>query len=276
MANVTDDLIPQPEVQEPAKSRGCLYGCLFVGVAMVAMTLCAGIGGYWFVSSTVAKYTSDTPVKLPSVEYSPEQLAALEARLKTFTDTVQAGDTPEEDLVLTADEINALISKEEKLRGKVFIKISDGRVSGDVSIPTDAIPGGQGRYFNGSASFNVSMGNGVLIVTLADAEANGQQVPQHVIDGMAAENLAKDLYKDPKNAEMLRRIDSVSIEEDKIVLKFKGGESAGEESETDADLRASTPSDDSPAPDEAAADSPAPDQAAPEPADAESSSSTPD
>ena len=113
------------------------------------------------------------------------------------------------------------------------MKITDGKVSGDVSIPMDAIPGGKGRYFNGSASFNVSMENGVLIVTLADAEVNGEPVPQRVIDGMAKENLAKDLYKDPKNAEFMRRVDSVRVEDDKIILKLRPEEAKTDNNDAD-------------------------------------------
>ena len=116
-------------------------------------------------------------------------------------------------------EINALISKEEDLRGRVYVTIDDGHVAGQVSIPLDAIPGGKGRYFNASANFAVALTNGVLIVTLEDAEVKGEMVPQHVIDGMKRENLAKDLYKDPEVAETLGRIESLTLEGDKIILK---------------------------------------------------------
>jgi hypothetical protein len=215
---------------------------------MVALVLCAGIGGYWFVSNQVAKYTSETPVKLPTVEFTPEQLVELEDRLARFKTTIDEGNTPEEDLVLTAEEINALIGKEEKLRGRVFVKIEDGQVTGDLSVPTDVLPGGKGRFFNGSATFDVSMEGGVLIVTLADAEVNGEPVPQQVVDGMSRENLAKDLYKDPQNAKFIRRVESVSVEDDKIILKFRRDETTAEETTAEQTETGSTPSEQEPTP----------------------------
>lgn len=161
------------------------------------------------------------------LELSDEELAAIQARIDAFKETIEAGDTPE-DLVLTAQELNALITQDEDMRGKVFVRIADGEVSGDVSIPTDFLPGGKGRFFNASATFEVSLENGVLIVTLQDAEVKGEKLPQQFIDGMGKENLAKDAYKDPEVAATLRRIESISIENDKIVLKPRVAKSEGE------------------------------------------------
>lgn len=206
------------QVKQP---RGCVfYGCLTAVLLSIGAILCCGIGPWWFISSQVQKYTAEAPVELPSVEYSEEELAALETRLSTFSETLEEGDTPQ-DLVLTAEEINALIGKQKEMRGKVFVKIEDGEISGDVSIPADAVWGGDGRFFNASASFNVSMEEGVLIVTLAGAEVNGERIPDEYMQAIGKENLAKDVYKDPKNAKVLRRFESIQVVEDKIVIKLR-------------------------------------------------------
>ncbi len=224
----------QPQVVEQKSSRGCLYGCLGVFLAMVLLGVCGGFGVYYFIAGQVEKYTSETPTELPVVKFTPEQIDQLDARLETFKEALDEGQ-PAEDLVLTADEINALINQEEHLRGKAFVRIDHGRVTGDISIPTDAIPGGDGRFFNASGSFDIKLDHGVLIVTLADAEVKGEQVPQEILDAMSKENLAKDLYKDPKNAEMISRFESVSIEGDKIILKLR------RESQPDAEPKATEP-----------------------------------
>jgi len=186
-------------------------------VFILILVVGVGLTGYWFVKGQVNEYTADKPADFPIIEYSEEEIAVILRRVEKFKETIENGETPEA-LVLTADELNALISLEDELRGKVYVAIQDGKVCGEVSIPTDFFPGGKGRYFNASATFNVSLDNGVLIVTLADATVKGEKVPQEIIEGIAKENLAKDIYKDPEVAETLRQFDSLTIEEGMIIL----------------------------------------------------------
>ena len=184
-----------------------------------------GFAGYWWFKGQVNRYTAEAPADLPIVELPEDEVKAIQERIDSFKETVEAGDTPD-DLELTSDELNALISTNDEMRGKAYVKIEDGLVTGDVSIPTDAIPGGKGRYFNASATFDVSLENGVLIVTLADATVKGEPLPPQFIDGMKKENLAKEAYKDPEVAKLLRQFDSIAVEGDKIVLKPRVEEKA--------------------------------------------------
>lgn len=210
-----------PYQAKPApKSSGgcCLWGCLLMVLLVVFVVVGGGVGTYWWVQAQVTKYTSEAPADLPVVELPEGELAEVQGRVDNFTETIEAGETPD-DLVLTADELNALITKDEKLRGKVYVTIEDGVVAGEVSLPADAFPGGKGRFFNASATFNVSLENGVLIVTLADATFKGEKLPPQFMEAMGKENLAKEMYKDPEMAKTLGRIESISIEHDKIVLK---------------------------------------------------------
>ncbi|QDV87093.1 hypothetical protein [Planctomycetes bacterium TBK1r] len=229
MSNFVDPQTPgsEPQVQSSGSGNGCLWGCLIAGGLFIGSILCAGFGGYWLISSQIAKYTSDTPVDLPTVEYSEEELAKLDARVESFREKLDAGETPEEDLVLTADDINALISKNEDLKGKVYVKIENNQVEGDVSIPLDKLPMGKGRYFNGSATFDVSMDGGVLIVTVDQAELNGEPVPEEFMQAMRQENLAKDVYKDPENAKFMSRFEDIRVEDDKFILRVKRGGEGG-------------------------------------------------
>jgi len=62
---------------------------------------------------------------------------------------------------------------------------------------------------------------GDIFVTLVDAEVNGEPLPQPFVDAMHQENLARELYSDPDMRTKLRRFESISIEDDKLVLKVK-------------------------------------------------------
>ena len=233
--NQDDRFTATPHQRGGEKKKGsCLmYGCLIALVVGLLLSVGGGFTGYWFVKRQVSNFTSTEPVELPVVEYSEEELAEIESRVEEFKETVESGEVPGA-LVLTADDINALIARKEDLKGKLFVTVQDGQISGDVSIPTDFLPGGKGRYVNASATFNVSLDGGVLIVTLADATVRGEKVPQKIIEALAKENLAKDAYKDPKAAEILRRFDSLTIEDDKIILTPRTVTDMGQDVDTDA------------------------------------------
>jgi len=214
-----DKGISNEPVTEKKSSRSCcLYGCLFLVLFMLVGTIGGGLAGYWWFKGQVNRYTADSAADLPTVELSEAELADVQSRIDKFKETIEDGDSPS-DLVLTADEINAMIANDDDLRGRVFVTIEEGQVGGEVSVPTDFLPGGKGRFFNASATFDVSLENGVLIVTLSGAEVKGEKVPPQFIEGMSKENLAKELYKDPEAAATLRRIESISIEHDRIILK---------------------------------------------------------
>ena len=192
-----------------ASSRFLQWWCLALSAASFRTDL---LRGHW--SNTLPMLR---PIS-PRVTISKEELAAIEDRVEVFQETIKKGGTPP-DLVLTADEINALIAKDETLNGRAYVTIQEGQVSGELSIPMDFMPLGKGRYFNASATFDVSLDDGVLIVTLAGAEVKGEEVPQQVIEAMSKENLAKEVSKNPEAASSLRRFESLIIEDDRIILK---------------------------------------------------------
>ena len=208
-------------------AKGFPWGCLLGGCLGIMLLGALAVGGamfgmYRFVSGQVAKYTSDHAVELPSVNITDDEVKAIEAKLEDFKTQFESGDAPQE-LVITIDEINALIAGNSDLKGHVYVKIVDGNLHADVSVPLDdlPIPGAKGRYFNGSVTLHVEMENGVLIAQVVDAEANGQAVPASVLEGMKDENLAEGMYDDPDTAKALSRCESLEIQADRIVLKVR-------------------------------------------------------
>lgn len=136
-------------------------------------------------------------------------------------------------LELTTPEINALIRKHAPyLRDRVFIAIEGEQIKGQVSLRLADLPipfvrrWTRGRYLNGSASFRASFEGGVLIVTLESLEVRGSAVPELVMEEIRKENLAKDLYKDPKHAELLarlgRKVERIEVKDGRILVLGKG------------------------------------------------------
>jgi len=189
----------------------------------VAVALIMGLtvfAGFRFYRNQLAKYTSETALELPSAEITEEEVQAVVARLEDFRDQFDKGEAPQE-LVITLEEINALIANNPDLRGKVYVTIVDGDLKADVSFPLDEIPGGKGRFFNGSATLHVELDNGVLVAHVVTAEANGEAIPDMFMKEFREQNIAKELYKDVEMARTLKRCEQLIIESDRIILKVR-------------------------------------------------------
>jgi hypothetical protein len=217
---------PEPPQPEFPRQRGCFfYGCIIASIMAMLFLILMAVGaffGYRFVSKLVDEYTSTTPRELPKVEMTPEQRQTVKDRLEAFRKAVEAG-SPTEPLVLTGDDLNALIDDDADIKGKIYVKIVGDQVKGEVSIPLERIGLSmvKGRYLNGEADLKASLSDGVLIVTLDSIEVNGQKPPENVMQGIRKENLAKDAYKDEKNASLMRKLESLEIKDGKIILKVR-------------------------------------------------------
>jgi hypothetical protein len=216
---------PEPPQALP-KQRGCFfYGCIIASIlALLFAILMAVIAffGYRFLTRAIEEYTSTTPRDLPKVEMPAEQRQALKARVESFQKAVEAG-TPTEPLVLSSDDLNALIDDNEELKGMIYVKIEGEEVKGQVSIPLDKLKLGlvRGRYLNGEADLKASLSDGVLIVTLDSIEVNGKRPPDEIMKGIREQNLAKDAYKDEKGANLMRKLESLEVKDGKIILRVR-------------------------------------------------------
>lgn len=218
---MNDQTVPP---QKP-KGRGCFfYGCL----TMVVLFLVVTIGGYFAVraavNSFVAKYTDTTPMELPKVELSKAEMEELDKRLATFKEGVEADKTVPA-LVLSADEINALIQRNEGMKNKVSIGFEDDQVKGKISLPLGELNAPiigrwlKGRYLNGTAGLKPTLQNGVLIVTLQSVEVNGQTIPADILASLKNRNLAEGFYSDPKTADVMSRLAGIEIKDGKVTIK---------------------------------------------------------
>ncbi|CAJ1951422.1 unnamed protein product [Cylindrotheca closterium] len=143
------------------KKARCVKKCLKVicKVALVGFLLfgaVASIAGYrWyrFVSHQVQQWTVTEPNALPVQDVPLEELALLEDSARFFWDSIQYGKVPE-DFVLTAKDLNGFFASEERLRGNAFAEMKANEYQVSLSIPTDGLPGGKGRYFVATKTLN--------------------------------------------------------------------------------------------------------------------------
>src|SRR4051794_26755443 len=154
------------EIEEPPRPRkkhGCLfYGCL-VSLILLVVGLVAVYLIYRAIVGWVDQYADTQPRPVPTVQLPAAEKKELEKRVEEFQESAKEGDEPEE-LVLTGDEINALIARDPELKGHVRVAIEGDKVKGELSLGPIELPGAGKRFINGKGTFRVSLRNGTLDV----------------------------------------------------------------------------------------------------------------
>ncbi len=167
------------------------------------------------ISGLVDEYTDTKPRTLPAVSGSETEKQKIIARADEFKKAVNEGKTVAP-FVLSGDDINYLIHNHpgwKSLAGKIYVTIEGDIIKGDVSIPLKDIAGfGENRYINGSASFNIGLAAGRLLVFLNSMEVKGKKVPEQFMAQMRSENLAKDINSDKDAASVIEKIESITVE----------------------------------------------------------------
>ena len=211
---------PQAPASTPPKKRGCLFRAL-VGLAVLGVVLVVGgyLGYRYALQRILAGYTDTTPLDLGISPPSPSELGKLDSQLAAFLHALR-NKRPIEPLVLTGDDLTALVSRESEFQrsgGRARFSITGGEIRGDLSIPLEKL-GYPDRWFNGSAAFLATLENGVLIVTVQSAAIRGEPVPAWILERVRNQNLAKELYEDPTNAALISRLESIEVGEDRITV----------------------------------------------------------
>jgi hypothetical protein len=214
-----------PLPQQPArpKRHGCFfYGCI---TALVLVALLAGsgyFGGRYLINKMVAEYTQTAPATLPKSEISADEMSRLKLRIQEFSDAAEKGQPLS--ITLNEKELNALLaSGDNELQNRIYIGIDGDELNGQVSIPLDnfGLSIARDRYLNGKARLKASLNNDVLMVHMQSLEIAGQQVPDYIMQALRKENIAKDVYKNEKTAETLRKIESITVKDNLITVKAR-------------------------------------------------------
>jgi hypothetical protein len=208
--------------EEPRKSRGCFfYGCitvLIIGVIGLLLCVAAFVTLGYFANRMINEYTDTAPAPIPQVNLPDDQRKEVIDRWQAFRKAVDEG--REAEIVLTADEINALIEREPEFKGKVYVTIKDDQITAQISWPL-TIPFKGQRYLNGSGTITAEMKDDKLDVRLKDLEVRGKHIPDDAKKQLAGQNLAEEYVKDPDNRAMIRKFRSIQIKDGKVYIKAR-------------------------------------------------------
>jgi hypothetical protein len=208
------------------KKRGCLfYGCITLAVAFVIVGILSYVGFQYARKSLrnlVENYTDPQPVAMETVELPKGEADALQKRVADFQQALDRQDRQEE-LVLSEDELNALIAQDANLKGKLQVRVEGDRIRGRISWPLEDIGPLKlnGRYLNGLATLAVALTNGQFAVTVDEVEVNGKPLPAALMNEIRKKNIAQEALKDPKAAENLGKFSSIEVRDGRVILKNK-------------------------------------------------------
>lgn len=207
-----------------SKEGNCwIWGCATLAVVAIVGTIALSL----FIRSALIKfkddYTDVSSVALPVSELTEEERITLIERFDTYAESVNA-DNETEPLILDSDDINGLIQFHpdfKKFKDRVYVTLKGDELHGEVSVPLDAIPFMGGRYFNGSAVFDVEVKNGVARVFVLEAAVKDESVPEDAMREISKQNLADNFQKDPKIQESLAQLKSVEVKDGKMIITPK-------------------------------------------------------
>ncbi|MBU4198809.1 MAG: hypothetical protein KKG09_04155 [Verrucomicrobia bacterium] len=211
-------------VLPPVPKRGGMGKWLGIGCVVVIVILIIGsILAYAFVKMLVTglvnQYTDTQPRNLPQLVISEAQGRAICARVDAFQAALQAGQ-PAEPLVLTANDINALIQYHPKwkaMAGVINVTLDNNKIRGEVSIPLEKITQkAKGRYLNGTGVFTIQLMDGRLLIFLDALEVKGKPVPEEFMKPLRSENLAKDANTDEKSSAAIAKFESITVQNGQI------------------------------------------------------------
>lgn len=191
-------------IEPPPPKRGGMgcfaKGCLVLVGFAVLTVLVIGLGSY-FLFSQGSKATT-----LPVEELPPAELSDVQQRIDQFegtppspsytpppvasstpatTDqtppTATPTPPPTRQLVLSAAEINGLISANPKSRGHAYVSISGNTANVRVSIPSEKVPGLPRGYLNGSFTIATNGPTPINTLQVSKIQANGFPVPSGIL-----------------------------------------------------------------------------------------------
>ncbi len=221
----------------PKQGRSCwFHGCLAVVIIGLLGGAFVGLSGWWLykqADSMVKEFTSDQPEKLPEIEYTREEIEALDKRIESFSQSL-TNDAPAEVLEFTAEEVNKLIAARSGLsngKNPFHVSIEGDKIRTRLSLPLDLIAEHiqieavknrlKGRYINGEGSLKISLTDGKLEAYLDDFSVNGKDAPEEIMAEIRAQNMAEDAQLSPKERAALARFERIEIRDGKLIVAPK-------------------------------------------------------
>jgi hypothetical protein len=119
---------------------------------------------------------------------------------------------------MTADELNALIASEPKLRGKAFVSIENDAARLQVSVPLDEVRWLRGRYMNAECTVESASSGNPADAHIRNLIVNGRAAPDEALNWRGPFSLRR-YVEDWTEQNDLKTFE---IRDGKVILETKG------------------------------------------------------
>jgi hypothetical protein len=202
----------------PQRGIGCFAkGCLILAVFFFFLGLAMIGGTIYGLRYLRANYFATARVQLPP-NTSTEGEQQL-ARQKWYSFERAARANMPAHIEMTADELNALIASEPKLRNKAYITVNDNVGHVRVSVPLDDVTWLKGHYINGEC----------VVQSSVSGNPAGARITSLVINGHPVSDDAFNLQYPPwslrrylSNWTEQKHLKTFQIRDGKVILESKG------------------------------------------------------
>lgn len=221
---MTQDYVPPLPKSSGSNATGCIIGCAIVFVVGLLGTTLLLFMGYRLAQSQLTSMTEEVPRELPALDLEPAERQASEEKLAAFRTAMETGGDPRE-FSFTGDDLNVMIRNSDVgdiFGDSIYVTIANGEVRGKVSLDLGKlIPLADGRYMNGSATFNVFTEGGTLHVYMSSFQFKGEAASQEFMDGVGSQNFAAELADDPEFKAWVEKIESIKVEGDTMTVTLR-------------------------------------------------------
>jgi hypothetical protein len=209
----------------------CLGGCLIL-LAVIVLIVGAVLWGAISTYQGIYQMTSPQPRSFEPIPSIAEQ-NAIRLKWRVLLDALQKGE--EAEFRFSADDLNAWFfgdGKNADLIPHIRFRTTEDWIVAEVSIPLNfvaeipTLPSLRNRFFDGKIAARLGIEKNELKINSLDIEGNGHRLPW-LFTGQGYRDTVQQTLEQgirarlPEGDAFLSRLESIRVENDQIVVRFK-------------------------------------------------------
>jgi hypothetical protein len=208
------------EPPPPQRGLGCFAkGCLILVVFFILLGLAFVAGTYYAAKFLRTEYFSAHHERLPANTATVEEEDAARARWDAFEKAAHAHEYAR--IEMSADDLNALIASEPKLRGNAHVTIEENTAHLQVSMPLAKTRWLTGRYINAQCAIQSAPSGKPEDAHITSIIVNGRPVGEEFLGWQYGSWSFKRYIADWSGQTNLKTFE---ISDGKVILETTGSE----------------------------------------------------